>query len=78
VSNAGNHAHELRNPGIDYAGTSSAWGSKTEVAPCVDEAKYTLEAGLHMHDIVIAAAGENHSHENRPPYQVVNRWMRTA
>ena len=32
----------------------------------------------HGHDITIAMTGGNNSHENRPPYEAVQRWRRTA
>lgn len=38
----------------------------------------TSDNGYHTHSITIASTGGNVSHENRPPYQVINRWKRTA
>jgi hypothetical protein len=32
----------------------------------------------HLHSISISSTGSNSSHENRPPYTVINRWKRTA
>lgn len=32
----------------------------------------------HSHSISISSTGSNSSHENRPPYTVINRWKRTA
>ncbi|WP_288272158.1 phage baseplate protein [uncultured Megasphaera sp.] len=34
--------------------------------------------GNHSHTITIQYTGGNQSHENRPPYMVINRWKRTA
>ena len=39
---------------------------------------YTSYSGAHSHTISIANAGGNQRHENRPPYQVISRWRRTA
>ncbi|WP_296819707.1 phage baseplate protein [uncultured Megasphaera sp.] len=38
----------------------------------------TSDNGNHTHSITIANTGGNARHENRPPYQVINRWKRTA
>ena len=38
----------------------------------------TSYSGAHSHTISIANAGGNQRHENRPPYQVISRWRRTA
>lgn len=47
---------------------SAAWNSLNQ----------TTTAGAHSHTISIANTGGNVRHENRPPYQVINRWKRTA
>lgn len=47
---------------------SAAWDGLTQ----------TTTAGAHPHTISIANTGGNVRHENRPPYQVINRWKRTA
>lgn len=39
---------------------------------------YTSYSGAHSHTISIANAGGNQRHENRPPYQIISRWRRTA
>lgn len=38
----------------------------------------TSNSGSHSHTITIYSTGGNAKHENRPPYQVINRWKRTA
>ena len=38
----------------------------------------TSTNGAHSHNITIGNTGGNSAHENRQPYQVVNRWKRTA
>ncbi|MCB5726067.1 hypothetical protein LIQ52_12335, partial [Mitsuokella jalaludinii] len=38
----------------------------------------TSTDGNHSHTISIGSTGGNGSHENRPPYSVVNVWRRTA
>lgn len=37
----------------------------------------TSEDGAHSHTITVEAAGNSQPHENRMPYEVVNRWKRT-
>ena len=71
-STDGNHSHGYwYNDGGDghssYNGTAS-WD-------CLNQ---TTTNGAHSHTISIANTGGNVRHENRPPYQVVNRWKRTA
>lgn len=38
----------------------------------------TEMAGAHAHTATIGNTGENASHENRPPFEAVIRWKRTA
>ena len=71
-STDGNHSHGYwYNDGGDghssYNGTAS-WD-------CLNQ---TTTNGAHSHTISIANTGGNVRHENRPPYQVINRWKRTA
>lgn len=71
-STDGNHSHGYwDNAGGDghssYDG-SAAWDALTQ----------TTTAGAHSHTISIANTGGNVRHENRPPYQVINRWKRTV
>ena len=71
-STDGNHSHGYwYNDGGDghssYNG-SAAWDGFTQ----------TTTNGAHSHTISIANTGGNVRHENRPPYQVINRWKRTA
>lgn len=71
-STDGNHSHGYwYNDGGD--GHSSYNGSASW-----DTLNQTTTNGAHSHTIYIASTGGNVSHENRPPYQVINRWKRTA
>ena len=71
-STDGNHSHGYwYNDGGD--GHSSYNG-----AAAWDYLNQTTTAGAHSHTISIANTGGNVRHENRPPYQVINRWKRTA
>lgn len=38
---------------------------------------YTINAS-HDHTVTVQSTGDNSGHENRPPYEVVCRWKRTA
>lgn len=54
----------------NHAGSSGAdWNNPTG---------RTSTDGNHSHTITIGATGGNQSHENRMPYKVVNKWLRTA
>jgi hypothetical protein len=59
---AGVNGHVHINSSLDTNGGGSASGT----------------AGNHQHTITISGTGGNESHENRMPYQVINRWKRTA
>ena len=39
---------------------------------------YTDWGGEHTHAVYIASTGGNSAHENRQPFQVINRWKRKA
>ncbi|AXB81789.1 phage baseplate protein [Megasphaera hexanoica] len=72
ISAAGNHTHTVyvimsgsdQNAGD---GGSNYWGNRE-----------TSAAGAHSHDVTCESVGGNSAHENRPPYQVINRWKRTV
>ena len=71
-STDGDHSHGYwDNDGGDghqsYNGTAS-WNGLAQ----------TTTNGAHSHTIHIASTGGNKPHENRPPYQVINRWERIA
>lgn len=88
ISNAGGHQHYIANTQINGGGgltnqnyliKKCTWnsyenfeliGSKT--APTIG---LTSASGEHTHSI--ASTGGNTKHENRMPYEVVNRWKRT-
>ena len=38
----------------------------------------TSSAGGHTHTVSVTATGGNNEHENRPPYEAVQRWKRNA
>ena len=50
-----------------HAGSEYGYGDTT-----------TSNSGSHSHTITIYSTGGNAKHENRPPYQVINRWLRTV
>lgn len=77
-STNGNHNHTLGrtsnsdNTGVfpEYINTSHfIAGSGTNLGS-------TAYAGNHSHTIAITSIGGDAYHENRQPYQVVNRWLR--
>lgn len=72
-STDGNHNHSYSRttpPNPDNAATGSSAGHW--------ETSYTSNSGAHAHTITIASAGGNQGHENRQPYKVVAKWLRTA
>ncbi len=72
-STDGNHNHSYSRttpPNPDNAATGSSAGHW--------ETGTTSEAGSHAHTITIASTGGNKPHENRQPYKVVAKWLRTA
>lgn len=72
-STDGNHKHSYSRttpPNPDNAATGSSAGHW--------EIGTTSEAGSHAHTITIASTGGNKPHENRQPYKVVAKWLRTA
>lgn len=71
-STDGNHSH-----GYWYNDGGNGHSSYNGVASW-DTLNQTTTNGAHSHTIYIASTGGNVSHENRPPYQVINRWKRTA
>ena len=38
----------------------------------------TSSAGFHTHTVTINNTGGNLAHENRMPYQAINRWKRVS
>lgn len=81
VSTNGDHYHGCfgdneKNPygvydsATTHAGSSGAdWNNPTG---------RTSTNGNHSHTVTISSTGGNQSHENRMPYKVVNKWLRTA
>lgn len=75
-SSAGNHNHSVYTK-IGYNSSQSGWSRHSG-----SEYSYgnttTGSAGLHSHTITISSTGGNIPHENRQPFKVVNKWLRTA
>ena len=76
TSTEGNHAHEV----MEYAGknttiTNNHLSTSTNSGYTGGITGYN---GAHTHTIYVYDTGGNVAHENRPPYQGVNRWHRTA
>lgn len=72
-STAGNHEHAL----AEYAGVNGNYHIRGTV-DTNSGGSASGTAGNHQHTITISGTGGNESHENRMPYQVINRWKRTA
>ncbi|WP_443674719.1 phage tail protein [Megasphaera sp.] len=73
-STEGNHNHDLP---ISNGGNGMAIRLLDE-AQSYSPGYKTSTNGAHSHNITIGNTGGNSAHENRQPYQVVNRWKRTA
>lgn len=72
-STDGNHKHyfiRTNNADPDNGATGGGAGHWETVS--------TNDAGSHVHTITIAKTGGNVPHENRQPFEVVNRWKRTV
>lgn len=69
----GDHVHAL----AEYAGVNG----HVHISGSLNTAgggSVSGTAGNHQHTITISGTGGNESHENRMPYEVINRWKRTA
>ena len=80
ISSAGNHSHTIYG---DYSNGTHRYIDNVKENTYQNEAAAMNacgDAGSHGHTATgsIAMTGGNKTHENRPPYQAVNRWMRTA
>lgn len=89
TTSAGNHTHFIANDNVDNGGgltngnhliKKCTWNSYENFeligsgkAPNIG---LTSSSGDHTHSI--SETGGNQPHENRMPYQVINRWKRTA
>lgn len=80
ISSVGGHAHGIRRR-LGYtnkAGEVSSWGTGPAYNGLAEVAQASTEhAGGFNQTISINNTGSNKKHENRQPYQVVNRWKRT-
>ena len=66
-----NHGYSRTNPANpDNAATGSSAGHWENMT--------TSNAGSHTHTITIKSTGSGIGHENRQPYKVVAKWLRTA
>ena len=74
TNTAGAHTHNSHPIGWWASGETN---NNQGVDPYTNQ---TNSAGAHSHTVSISiqAAGGNLKHENRPPYETVNRWKRTA
>lgn len=73
ISSVGNHSH-----GVGDSDTTSGNGKNSFDGTDNPPRWYrnTTSAGAHSLTANIASAGGNLKHENRQPYQVINRWER--
>jgi hypothetical protein len=71
-STNGAHHHTFDVTANRVSGQSAEWAGKA------GSGWETSTAGDHSHTVTIDTTGNNQAHENRPPYQVINRWKRTA
>ena len=71
----GDHNHTVYTK-IGYSG-SNGWSRHAGSEYTYGDTT-TSNSGSHSHTITIYSTGSNAKHENRPPYQVINRWKRTA
>lgn len=72
MSTAGKHSHKYLVAKSGGSGQSADW------ADHAGDSWSTSANGEHSHQIGINNTGGGNSHENRQPYQVINRWKRTA
>lgn len=81
ISSAGNHNHGIKR-WMGYTNKTSEQkneGTGTGYYQGEPGNTTTTEmAGAHAHTATIGNTGENASHENRPPFEAVIRWKRTA
>lgn len=68
----GRHSHTYSVTTNSGDGVSAGWAGHA------GSSWPTSENGEHTHQIGINNTGGGNSHENRQPYQVINRWKRTA
>lgn len=73
-SSAGEHTHGI----FTGNNTNAPYNMVSTQARDFNTTRYTDSSGNHVHTISISSNGGNQRHENRMPYQVINRWKRTA
>ncbi len=91
IGSAGDHSHTVSFTGVTNGGASRNW-AQFETNEIYDKeysnsyvhqiSTTSSNAGSHSHSASASASigntGSNLAHENRMPYQVINRWYRTA
>lgn len=79
-STSGNHNHQLGHGGDvnDKQALSHYSNTNHYLAVSGTNLGSTSYNGNHSHTISISNTGSNIAHENRSPYQVINRWLRTV
>lgn len=70
----GDHTHGITTGN----NTNAPYNMVSTQARDTNTTRYTKSSGNHTHTISIGSTGGNQPHENMPPYQVINRWRRTA
>lgn len=59
--------------------SGSNWSGNTHSGSNSNSTPMTITINAsHGHNVSINAVGNSQKHENRPPYQVINRWKRIA
>lgn len=74
ISSDGGHSHGITTGN----NTNNPYNMVSTQARDHNTTRYTNSGGEHNHSISISSIGGKAKHENRQPYQVINRWHRTA
>ena len=70
----GNHQHQT-NVFTEYGGKHGGGATQNNATETNQVSGF---AGDHSHTVSIGSTGGSKKHENRLPYEAVNRWKRTA
>ena len=71
---SGKHNHGI----VTGNNTDAPYSMISTQARVTNTTRYTNTDGVHAHDISMNTTGSNNKHENRPPYETVQRWKRTS